>query len=429
MADNPEFHIVMDTNCLYTEAEDKLLSKAASEFIRDYFDGPDVKLNWYLPNIVRSERHFQMAEKAERFLSEVAKVEKLLGKNFGVTRDALQARIDEIISDQVKAHRLEEIGLDTANVNWEDIIKRSVNRVPPFERRERSEKGFRDAVLFETFWQLVPKLPEDPKVARIVLISDDEVLGRAMTERIDTRHNITVLSNLDALKSTLNAVASHLAKADVDTILATAESLFRARGEEGSILELAGKRIDEDFAALLQQKPASASTFSTMVTTKAVSAYVPTFLSKQGDILTFSSRITVFVETRDEVSRAYQPPGNTVVFPGNVLSNTAGTIIPSAGTTFSSQIPSALSGHSVFLPSSNFGSILPSAATYFTNIPVNSTTAVSVQTFTPSFEIIRHECRHDFEVIWSATFTGDKTLIDPKLVQINHIGTDWERKL
>jgi hypothetical protein len=75
MAGIPTLHIIMDTNCLYTEAEDKLLRLEISKYIKSS-PGRDTSLKWYIPGIVKMERHFQMADKAVKYLDTVNKLER-----------------------------------------------------------------------------------------------------------------------------------------------------------------------------------------------------------------------------------------------------------------------------------------------------------------------------------------------------------------
>jgi hypothetical protein len=70
--------------------------------------------------------------------------------------------------------------------------EKSVFRLPPFDVGE-SEKGFRDAILVETFCQLVKTLPKTPAICRIVLLSSDELLLEAATNRLHDRNNIFLL--------------------------------------------------------------------------------------------------------------------------------------------------------------------------------------------------------------------------------------------
>src|SRR5262245_44158074 len=145
LAKGPDFHVVMDTNCLYTDAEAKLLSKEISEFISETNKRQDIAVKWYLPSIVKAERHFQMTNKAATLLESLPRLEKLLDKSLGIERKTVEDRIAEIIKQQVDQHEIIEIDLDADSVDWTNLIHRSAYRLPPFKRGDKTEKGFRDA--------------------------------------------------------------------------------------------------------------------------------------------------------------------------------------------------------------------------------------------------------------------------------------------
>src|SRR5260370_6608863 len=153
MADIPEVHIILDTNCLYTEAEDKLLNQDISQYIKG---SADRKLKWYIPTIVKMERHFQMAEKAQKLLPNIRKLERVLGQSYGITEETVVAAISTLINRHISEHGLIEITFDPRTVDWLTLVERAASRQAPFERNDKTEKGFRDAILLEIFWQLVP---------------------------------------------------------------------------------------------------------------------------------------------------------------------------------------------------------------------------------------------------------------------------------
>jgi hypothetical protein len=53
MSDIPEFHIVLDTNALFTEADAQLLTWDMRELIRRFSEEKKIKLCWHIPTIVK----------------------------------------------------------------------------------------------------------------------------------------------------------------------------------------------------------------------------------------------------------------------------------------------------------------------------------------------------------------------------------------
>src|ERR1019366_6660619 len=81
-----ELRVVLETSVLFTgSASDLIRQEAASLIQQSVF--PDLEVAWYLPEIVRHERQYQMQKKALELLPSVAKVETLLGIKLNITEE------------------------------------------------------------------------------------------------------------------------------------------------------------------------------------------------------------------------------------------------------------------------------------------------------------------------------------------------------
>jgi hypothetical protein len=407
MADIPEVHVVIDTNCLYTEAEDKLLSKEISEYIKRSTDNI---LRWYIPSIVKMERHFQMVEKAEKFQPNVTKLERLLGHNYGITREAIMVAISTLIDRHINEHGLIEITFDPGAINWPALVERSAYRRLPFVKNDNSEKGFRDAVLLEIFWQIVPQLSTNPTECQIVMLSNDDLVKDALTERIGQARNISVLKTLDDLQSLINAIVSHLSDEDVKLILPRASAIFFNEFDNDSVFSSANivKTIHSTFSAVLLQRPAEFHANVTF-TELGFSIKAPTFVEKKGATLRFVSKVNYRMEATELAS-----PTQSIERIG-ILDWTrrdASWVVNSKMTTVGfgsvSTIPSTVT---------LYGSTIPS-------VSVVSSTGYSVPPLFPASR--RRNGIHTFEVNWTATWTAKRELQNPQLVDIRHHSSTWE---
>jgi hypothetical protein len=72
-------HVVLDANCLYTDAADKLLNAAAEALITGTIGALDPEILWYLPQTVIAERKYQMRKQGTNLIRPVQKLERLLG--------------------------------------------------------------------------------------------------------------------------------------------------------------------------------------------------------------------------------------------------------------------------------------------------------------------------------------------------------------
>jgi hypothetical protein len=57
---SPELKVVFNTSVLFTKAESELLSTDAKSLIAKHSSHADLRVTWYLPDMVRNERIFQM---------------------------------------------------------------------------------------------------------------------------------------------------------------------------------------------------------------------------------------------------------------------------------------------------------------------------------------------------------------------------------
>src|SRR5690242_12245577 len=104
----PKVAIVLDTNCLYTEAADKLVCQDISDFILQEVPTLGVEITWHLPSVVKAERRHQMLERARKLLPNLQKLENLLGHALGINEEVLVSRVDEAIRRQAELHKIAE---------------------------------------------------------------------------------------------------------------------------------------------------------------------------------------------------------------------------------------------------------------------------------------------------------------------------------
>jgi hypothetical protein len=400
-------HIVLDTNALFTEAADRLLATEISEFVLKSFDN-DLNVRWYIPSVVTGERRFQMVERANRLLPQLEKVERLLGHNLGITEEVLAARVDDVIKRHIETHKLNEVGFHESSVDWQEMVRRSISRMPPFDEGE-NEKGFRDAIVLETFCQLASDLPKSLQVCRIILLSNDERLVEAARERMADRNNVTFANDLDAVKTILNALASAITQEAVNKLLPRADELFFKSEEKKTLYYSAeiGAKIRSQHSQELSQVPPG---FSSVKTKATYISSPPTFLVKEGQKLTFSTRITFRMEATRYVQR---PPVINPVFSG----------LPGGGGISTGVLDSgALSRFmSTGISHPSTGISHPTSVAGVSNF-VAGPTGISP----PQYDEIKRDGEIIFEAIWEATLTSSGKLTRPKLIKIEHKATNWK---
>ncbi|WP_155122850.1 PIN domain-containing protein [Burkholderia ubonensis] len=185
----------MDTNAVFNKEFDTLVCRAARDLIGRHSNHGDLGVRWVIPDIVRGEREFQMRNEFRNISTHVTKAEGLFGQQWGVTQDAVEQRIAARIDEELAALRIDVVPCETGRVDWNDMMRRACFREPPFERGQ-TEKGFRDAIVCETFIQLASDLIGGDTA---VLVSNDQLVRRHIESRGIAGNRARVVDDLDAL--------------------------------------------------------------------------------------------------------------------------------------------------------------------------------------------------------------------------------------
>jgi len=245
----PKLLVVFDTNVLFTQVASDLVRHDVKRIIQENSDHLDLTIGWYLPDVVIGERKYQMLTKAKELLPSMQKLEKLLGHTFGVGEDTLELHVDKAISNSIKDCGFQIATIDTNEIDWADLISRSIKRQPPFEENKK-EKGFRDSIIAHSFLNLQNNSPSTPNICRLALISDDQRLREYVSELTVDSKNVRILSNLDELESLINTLVSTITEEFAAELAKKAELLFFEKGNTKTFYykENIGEKIREQFS-------------------------------------------------------------------------------------------------------------------------------------------------------------------------------------
>jgi hypothetical protein len=399
-----ELKVVFDTNALYTQSASDLLNYDLAEVIRQNSSHPDLTISWYLPDIVLHERQFQMLRRADDLLANIEKLEKLLGHNLGITRKLIGNRIDETIKNQLMEFSLQRITLVTDTVDWNRLILDSAYRKPPFDPGDK-EKGFRDAIILETFMQIVNNSPVTPNRCRIALVTNDSLLSDALQSRTAQLPNIRIMDNIEELKNLINTLVSEVTEEYVKVVQSLATQYFFSTGRNDTLYykESIHQRISNDFQKeLLSTAPGTEFRENG---TWYISA--PRFSKKQAQKIFWVSRITVEAKAYKTVTTAQN------------------TLIPTLtrGSALSPPI-SPLSWTNLKPPEGSIKSIYAAAVPSFSNATFSS------QDFAvPSFfseKTLVATGKSIFEVNWSVSVSTKKKFSNPRIEGIDFIESIWD---
>ena len=244
----PELKVVFDTNAIFTESAAFLVKLEVSEIIRGNSSHPDLRIRWYLPEVVRWEREFQMRENGFALLPSIGKIEKVLKHNLNITEQTIIERIPLLVEEQLQELGIEIISFDPAIIDWPQMVRDSASRKAPFEKGEK-EKGFRDAVILESFLQLVERSPKTASSCLIALVARDGRLKAASKERTVGAKNIRFVEDVGALKGLINTLVAQVDEEFIESIKKEAAIYFFKRDEknpdEKSGLMYRGKVLEQ----------------------------------------------------------------------------------------------------------------------------------------------------------------------------------------
>jgi hypothetical protein len=408
-APKSQLRVVFDTNALYVtsagfgSASDLVRQEIANLIAEAKY--PDLDILWYLPESVRHERQYQMQVEALKLRPAINKIERLLGHNLALTDDVLLERVRFNIEEKKNQLGLLEIKLDHGLVDWAKLIHAAAYRIPPFEAGEK-EKGFRDALVCESFFQLVASSPKTPDRCRVVLITADGRLADAVKQKIADSRNANVLASIEELKGLINTVVSNVGEDFIALLKGKAAKLFFVSDDNKETIvykEKVIEKLKEKFKIELEVKPEGTAFRSNG--TWFIDA--PNFSRKEGRRIFWKSRIELEVEA-GIIRNEGEQPGTVFVQGGPPLSGKQSVASP-----------------------------LPNPA-YFTNIgrPASLTQGWDwgegigyggIQVQYPSGKrVTTHKGRDTFEVLWSTEVSISKELKKSIVDDITHVELRWQ---
>jgi hypothetical protein len=256
-----QLRVVFDTNALYVtspgfgSASDLVRQEIANLIAEARY--PDLDIFWYLPESVRHERQYQMQVEALKLRAPINRIERLLGHNLALTDAVLLERVKVNIEEKEKQLGLVEIKLDHGLVDWAKLTHAAAYRNPPFEAGEK-EKGFRDALVAESFFQLLASSPKTPDLCRVVLITSDGRLTEAVRGRIADSRNASILANIEELRGLINTIVSNVGEDFIALLKPKAAKLFfTSSGDEGTLIytQKIIEKLKEKFKSELEIRP------------------------------------------------------------------------------------------------------------------------------------------------------------------------------
>ena len=399
-----EIWVLLDTSALYIGSECRLVNDDVANRVRSQDVVLDPREHWFIPRVVLEERRYQMLHAAKNLLPNTIKLGKLLGHDL-CTDQQVKHAIDDQIDNQLKELGLKIVELDYPRVNLELLAMQAVRREPPFSADPSVEKGFRDALILETFMQKLDSATNEVKL--VIFVVPDNLLRSVLLEEAKDYGKSRVLSSFDELDGLVNTYRSDVTEEYVQSLLEQARVMFFNSDNNSGLFykDDVKAMIESQFALELSRHPEDAVDRKDAVW--RISS--PKFVSKERDRVSWMSRIEVsFTVTAGLWS------SSAVLFG-------QGQRVTWRPLSLTSQ-PSVISSESWRLPLVNAGSSVSDQ----TDPSITDKYGTSLDIGKPYPEI-SYSGRSSFAVTWSAEVDENSDLDIGKVEKIESLGTEWVR--
>jgi hypothetical protein len=266
-------------------------------------------------------------------------------------------------------------------------------------------------MILETFRQLVLGLPKSRSAARIVLVTGDAIMGEALRELYGTQVNCIIEKSFDTLSTLVNTLKSEITEDLIGKILPKAETLFYERDNPLCLWRKADiwNTLEERYLDIIETGPEE--DYTVLITRTSVAP--PSFVKKEGQRVTFSTKITLNV-----LAKKYQQSTlgqlSSLMPPGNVILST----MPTGYSTFGNPNLGFTS-----YPGSGIGATVGTVGSTMNLGNVGN--VGNLATLAPPTKEVRVEGSQVFEAVWSAILTTRQTLSRPRLIDIKHLQATW----
>jgi len=385
--------IVIDTSVLFSIKPKSLINSALCKLIEEESNNNEIDIQWFLPEIVYKERKFQLFLEAQNLFKSTKKLFDLININKVISIDEIKNRLEKLLDNSIKTNKLKIIKLDYSKVNWQEIVEKSVNRLPPFDPGE-NEKGFRDAIVIESYFQLLSETQNISNPCYVILATNDELQIESVKKRIVNLKNKYSPLNIDGIKGFINSLKSRIEIEITEKVRELAKNYFFSHESTESLFidKKIQNTIEINFFKILNELPDGAN--------KRINSnwYVedPQFLNKNDSRWAWISKISVGFKTFKNISK---------IQPINYSNyGSSGSVIPTESSSGSAVFytPSLITSGSAIENAYNGGSVLIPGGSFYD-------------------EVLFAVGKNDFEIKWSIEVDKNFIISDPKIEDIKFI--------
>ena len=375
---------VFDTNSIFTGSGFYLLNQDVKRLIEETAVNSKVDVTWIIPGIVVSERIFRLKERGLAHHGKLQDISALLDRDLRVSEKDIFDSIEMSVKKTLDQYGIEVRDPDWKKVDIQELVSAATNRTPPFSSGN-SEKGFRDAIILETYIQIL--IDPDFSDYHLSMVTNDELLIEAVKLRGSALRDNQSVGSIEDIRGIIAVFDEELHLELIESLVPIATSFFFTPGDQKSILssfEILARIHNEFPSAFTTRSPGT-----DIRQTNAPSVRQSRFQNKEADRYFWA---------------------NQVIFPTNAyrISYTVGPISSTGGT-----IPS---GIYIRDPSS----ITRSRSTGETIISSDAGSVIPNPTY-----VLENSGQVVFEVIWSAEYSKETGFTNPDVHDLIYRSIDW----
>jgi hypothetical protein len=225
--------LVPDSNVLFAKEIAQVVRDSFSENLKKCRDLATVKL--CIPEVVREEIIFQKFhtacksnENANISLKNLATVTKTHAPK-PRSEAYLKSRVRAVFNEWAKANDARTVKTPYTHIKWSKLAEAAIWHRPPFsppnENDLESEKGFRDALILETFRDICRMNPNEC----VVLLTNDKLLRQA-AESLRLSGKVSFCDGIQEFWSSLKLLHDNRTKEFANALLANAPKAFYEQG-------------------------------------------------------------------------------------------------------------------------------------------------------------------------------------------------------
>lgn len=283
--------VFFDTNPIHNaNTATELFRKPAYNLIKSENDAGDLNIEWYISDVVLKERKHQMQSHSKKISEAVALIENFLKKKINIDDAYIENKINEYITQQLQQHNIKLLSLDLSKVNFNEIIENACYRKLPFEPGEK-EKGFKDAMIAETFIQLINNINQNEISTTIIyFVSEDGNLNNHIYAKTNSINNIFIVKSIEELAGQLNILCSQYEKDEITKYQKLSSEFFlKLETKQGFYYsDHIYNQISSKFKKILNECPDG---IELRRSNAEVTIFLPEFVKKERKRITWNTKI------------------------------------------------------------------------------------------------------------------------------------------